>query len=249
MRWEDPALGVNGEGRVTPIIPGCQTSLTVIGKDGQDVVRNHLFRPARHRRSGPEGQVGSDMSPVQPHTVGKVRSCESCHGSEKAAGYGIGGGRLNGDWAQGRTVDLQTVNGQIIPTQAQVQIAAMAGLERDWSAVLTPEGKQTQTVGHHFKESGPLSPEQRQKLDRKNACLGCHKDIPDGTLATQALHTIAAATGGIPQDNQAHDRLMNKILNTAAWAQVLGALTVGLAFGGLGTVWITRRRRSRRPPP
>ena len=35
LRWEDPALAQNGEGRVSPVIPGCQVILTVIGKDGK----------------------------------------------------------------------------------------------------------------------------------------------------------------------------------------------------------------------
>ena len=37
LRWEDPALAVNGEGRIAPAVPGCQTTATVIGVDGQRV--------------------------------------------------------------------------------------------------------------------------------------------------------------------------------------------------------------------
>ena len=44
LRWEDPALGINGEGRVSPIVPGCQVSVTVVGEDGETVVRNQMFR-------------------------------------------------------------------------------------------------------------------------------------------------------------------------------------------------------------
>ncbi|MGB1015921.1 MAG: cytochrome C, partial [Nannocystaceae bacterium] len=44
LRWEDPALGVNGEGRVSPIVPGCQVSATIIGPDGEEILRNNLFR-------------------------------------------------------------------------------------------------------------------------------------------------------------------------------------------------------------
>ena len=34
LRWEEPMLGINGEGRVTPLAPGCQPSVTIIGEDG-----------------------------------------------------------------------------------------------------------------------------------------------------------------------------------------------------------------------
>ena len=44
IRWEDPVLGVNGEGRITPIIPGCQQLTTVIGKDGKSLVSNKIWR-------------------------------------------------------------------------------------------------------------------------------------------------------------------------------------------------------------
>ncbi len=34
LRWEDPPLSQNGEGRISPTIPGCQTTITVIGING-----------------------------------------------------------------------------------------------------------------------------------------------------------------------------------------------------------------------
>ena len=37
-----PAPGRNGEGRDRPVVPGCQTSVTVIDKDGKTVVANHI---------------------------------------------------------------------------------------------------------------------------------------------------------------------------------------------------------------
>ncbi|MCK4737030.1 MAG: cytochrome C, partial [Sulfurimonas sp.] len=40
LRWEDPALSQNGEGRVSPTVPGCQTTITVIGKDGKALLQN-----------------------------------------------------------------------------------------------------------------------------------------------------------------------------------------------------------------
>lgn len=243
MRWEDPALGVNGEGRVSPIVPGCQVSVTVIGPDGEELVRNELFRTPPHTEGGgAQGQIGSDMSPLQPHTIGKARSCESCHGSRKAMGFGIGGTRA---WDEARVVDLTTADGRVLPHSARPQFEAIEGLLADWSAVLDPDGTQTQTVGHHFRGSGPLTEAQRAKMDRRQVCIACHEEIPETSLAVSVLHHIAAATGQLDMTREEHETLLHRILLTTAWFEVLGALGAGVIFIG-GTLWVIRRRRRRR---
>lgn len=242
MRWEDPVLGINGEGRVSPLVPGCQVSVTVIGKDGKDVVLNHIFRTAPGTEgSGPEGQLGSDMSPTTPHTVGKSRSCESCHGSAKTMGYGIGGGTMAAPMASGAVVDLVAQNGKVLSSHARFQIEPIAGL-RDWSQVVTPDGKQTQTVGHHFAGSGPLPADVRAKMDRRNVCLGCHQSIPQGDLAVSVLHHIAEHAGKLPVTNAEHRSLLSKIACSSAWAQVLALAGTPLAVLGGFVVFVRRRR-------
>jgi len=243
MRWEDPPLGMNGEGRVSPLIPGCQMSATIIGEDGKEIVRNHIFRTSPHSEgAGEEGQLGIDMSPVQPHTTGKARRCESCHASDKALGYGIGGGRMQVSVAEGTTVDLTTADGQVLPRNARLQIEAVPGL-MDWSRVVTQDGEQTQTVGHHFEGSGPLSQDQRMRMDRGNVCVSCHAEIPDQDLAVSLLHHVAETTGQIPASNREHSSLVHKILLTAAWAQVGGGMLLGLGVAfALGLVWRRRKR-------
>ncbi len=248
MRWEDPPLGNNGEGRVSPLIPGCQVSATVIGPDGEDVVRNHIFRTSPHSEgAGAEGQLGSDMSPVAPHTVGRARTCESCHGSAKALGYGISEPTEDGDgsvrgWDAPTVVDLQTADGAVIPSSARPQIEAIAGLVRDWSAVVTPGGRQLQTVGSHFEGSGPLRPEQRARVDRRNVCLGCHAKIPAGSVPISLLHHVAEQQGLLPHSNAQHRDLLGKIVSVASWAQLLA---VPLAAGGLIILVLVWRRRRR----
>ncbi len=89
LRWEDPALAQNGEGRVSPVVPGSQTTITVIGKDGKALLQNHIFKIPNVEGAGEEGQNAIDMAPIQPHTIQKeARSCESCHASDKALGLG-----------------------------------------------------------------------------------------------------------------------------------------------------------------
>jgi hypothetical protein len=85
IRWENPALGINGEGRVGPIIPGCQQITTVIGQDGKPMFTNKIWRtPGGMEGSGPDGQKGIDMTPAQPHTVtAEARECVSCHADPK----------------------------------------------------------------------------------------------------------------------------------------------------------------------
>ncbi len=57
-RWEDPALGLNGEGRISPIALGCQASFTVLGKEGQPIFTNRAFRTLPNvAGAGTEGQT------------------------------------------------------------------------------------------------------------------------------------------------------------------------------------------------
>jgi len=59
MRWEDPILGVNGEGRVTPIVPGCQISVTVVDGDGVGQRGSHRrHRTGRSTEADPNGARG-----------------------------------------------------------------------------------------------------------------------------------------------------------------------------------------------
>jgi hypothetical protein len=50
-RWEEPMLGINGEGRVTPLAPGCQPSVTIIGEDGKPILLNHIFTRCRIQKA------------------------------------------------------------------------------------------------------------------------------------------------------------------------------------------------------
>ena len=78
-RWEDrrwdvrnalPALGVNRSGNIEPFVPGM--IMTVAHPSWE---QDRFFRM---------------FAPLSPHTVGKSRSCESCHRSSEALGLGRG---------------------------------------------------------------------------------------------------------------------------------------------------------------
>jgi hypothetical protein len=182
LRWENPVLGINGEGRVSPIIPGCQQITTVISPEGETLVQNKIWRtPANLENGGPEGQRGIDMSPAQPHTVSReARTCASCHASSKALGYGTHDGRYMKAYTKGVYVDLATAKGEIISKNAQIQIPPIPELPMDLDQVVTRDDEQLQTVGHHWPLSGPLPKEVRDRMEKVGVCISCHKDFSPG---------------------------------------------------------------------
>ena len=228
LRWEDPALSQNGEGRISPTIPGCQTTITVIGKDGKALLQNHIFKIPNVEGAGEEGQNAIDMAPIQPHTISKyARSCESCHTTPKAQGLGIAGSRSTADPSQTVIIDLMSAGGKIIPSIVDEQFPAIANLHYDYSKFLDENGTQLMTVGHHWSLSSALSKEQRDKLDRSGVCFSCHQDIPKGNLAVSAM-THVAEMADINVDNKTHADILNKILSIGAFVQVLGGIVVGM---------------------
>ena len=246
MRWEDPPLGVSGEGRICPVTAGCQPSVTVIGEDGETIILNHIFRtPPNTEGAGPEGQLAIDMSPGQPHTIGRARSCTSCHSSEKALGYGIEGGRLSGPWQNPVYVDLMTADFQLIPDKAEPQIEAIPNLEADWSRFVTEDGKQLQTVGHHWSLSRPMNNAERGNTDRDGVCLACHQEIPERSVAVSLLHHVAEAGDMLPKTDDEHAALLHKNILFAAWGQVGGGF-LGVVGVLLIAVWLWRRRKEGR---
>ncbi len=201
LRWETPILGVNGEGRVTPMMPGCQVITTVIDKDGKTVVKNKIWQT-------PEG-LGLDMAAVQPHTTGrKARSCASCHNNPKTLGYGIEDGRFTGV-SEDRYIELETATGQVIPSNAQVQMPAVPDLKWDLSKIVTREGKQLVTVGSHWPLTGPLSQAQREKMERTQICTACHKEMSNAEL-WQKLNSKKVL------NDEMHSKMINQLIKRAA---------------------------------
>ena len=202
LRWETPTLGINGEGRVSPMMPGCQVITTIIDKDGNTVVHNETWMT-------PEGK-GMDYAAVQPHTVGRqARDCESCHDNPKALGYGIEGGRFMKGGEKGFTIDLKTATGEIIPNQTQIQSQPVPALTHDLSQIVTREGEQLVSVGSHWPLTGPLPDEMRAKMERTGLCMGCHQNMED-----EEIWSKVSTPGWV--NNQQHQDIMNKILREYA---------------------------------
>ena len=84
LRWEDPVLGRNPEGYVSPFIPGCQVIFTQLDENGDAILDNYIYTTT-------DGTSGIAQNPIQPHTVSKeARTCEECHADPKALGLGSG---------------------------------------------------------------------------------------------------------------------------------------------------------------
>jgi hypothetical protein len=234
LRWEDPPLVVNGDHRISPAIPGCQTTVSVKGADGKMKLLNHIFKAQDHGKEGKAdgGQLAIDMSPVQPHTIQKkARSCESCHTNPKAMGFGIANGEL---YAR---PDSSYVADHPLASDVDTQFNAIPNLPMDWSRFIDEDGNQLQTVGHHFSGSRPLNKEELKKLDRRGVCMSCHKSLPDGDPAIDLMSHVAKYAD-IEIDNKTHQDILKKNVHLAAWVQVLAVI-----FGLIFIVWLIRKWR------
>ncbi len=240
LRWEDPALSVNGEGRVSPTIPGCQTTITVIGRDGNALLQNHIVKIPNVEGAGAKGQNSITMSQVNPHTISKKsRTCESCHTSKKALGMGIEGGKYFADQSKTTIVDLMTADGKVLPRKVDEQIPAIPNLKHDYSVMLDENGTQVQTVDNHWTLANLLSKKQRDTLDRQGACYACHQNIPKGDLAISAMNHMANMAG-IEIDKEKHNEILSKTVKLSAWVQVGVPLVLIL----LGLLWFIQKRRA-----
>ncbi|MFQ5545322.1 MAG: cytochrome C, partial [Acidiferrobacterales bacterium] len=202
LRWERPVLGLNGEGRVSPMMPGCQVVTTVIDKNGKTVARNVTWKT-------PEGP-GLDHAAVQPHTAGRLaRSCESCHNDPKALGYGIEDGRFLRKYEKGFVVDLETATGETIPGRTQTQSPAVPSLDFDLSQIVTRDDKQLVSIGSHWPLTGPLPAEMRKKMERTGLCMGCHQE-----MVNEDIWKKVSTPGWV--NNEAHRGVMNRALRSLA---------------------------------
>ena len=147
------------------------------------------------------------------------------------------------DPSKDHVVDLETGDGRDHPRHGRRRrCARFPNLAGDWSRFVTEDGKQIQTVGHHFRLSRPLDDEERTHMAREGVCIACHQEIPDGNLATSLMHHVGGALGMVPHTADEHHALTHKILLVAAWGQLLGGVLAGVV--GMAIFFAWRRRRA-----
>jgi hypothetical protein len=213
LRWEEPVLGINGEGRVTPLMPGCQVVFTVIDRKGKTIALNQTGKSTDEAKELGQDRVplGLDMAPVQPHSAQrKARTCESCHNNPKAQGYGIAGGVFQTRYTENIVEDLiDQKTGKVIPKNHVIQIPKIDGMDFDWSTIVNDKGEQVQTVGTHWPLSRSLTKEMRDGMNRTGLCMGCHREMSNAELWAKV------ATPSTLSDAQ-HIELMNKMIKSFA---------------------------------
>lgn len=218
LRWEDPVLGINGEGRVTPLMPGCQVIYTVIDREGKTIAHNQTGRSKDEAEMLGQDRVplGIDMAPVQPHSAQrKARTCESCHNNPKSLGYGIAGGVFQTRYTENVIEDLiDQKTGEPIPKRYQIQIPKIDGMDFDWSTIINDKGEQVQTVGTHWPLSRALPKEMRDAMQRTGLCMGCHRE-----MSNEELWSKVAKPGALSDEQ--HIELMNEMFKL--YAELKGA--------------------------
>ena len=97
VRWENPALGINSEGKISTFIPGCQVIFSQMDGDKNNI-SNKIYTTV-------DGTSGLGTNPIQPHTVTKeARTCVECHTTTKAVGLG---GGVYSSAANGLPIDFE----------------------------------------------------------------------------------------------------------------------------------------------
>ena len=212
LRWEEPVLGINGEGRVTPLMPGCQIVYTVKARDGSIVALDQVAMSYDEQKQLGQKRtpLAIDMAPVQPHSAQrKARTCESCHDNPKAMGYGISGGVFQTRYPEDIVEDLiDQKTGKVIPKNYQIQIPKIEALEFDWSTIIVDD-QQVQTVGTHWPLSRALPKDMRDAMNRTGLCMGCHRE-----MTNEELWSKVSKKGRL--NDAEHIELMNKLLREYA---------------------------------
>ncbi|HEC66054.1 MAG TPA: cytochrome C [bacterium] len=172
MRWEEPILGINIKGKVTPVIPGCQVVFTYVDENGKVDVVNKIFKTS-------DGFSAITMAPVTPHAVTiPARTCEDCHTNPKAIGYGTAVSRSQAKLdKEEEPMFMNNAEGYYgdIPgsKRAKWQVPKILEFPYAWDQLLTRSGKQVQNMPH--QEDRPLNKKERDLMEREGLCIACHQ--------------------------------------------------------------------------
>lgn len=220
IRWEDPILGINLKGKVTPVIPGCQVFWTYIDEKGEILALNKLFKTST-------GHLSPTLAPVQPHTVTiPARTCENCHTNPKTIGYGMSNSRsqlsidpnnpdkpLFANLADGYYGDIPGSK------TAKWQVPKIPEFPYSLDQLVTRSGKQVQNMPH--LEDRPLNDDERKKADREGSCASCHQhyNTPVWERIREKLKSVLKDEQGKPltEDGKAltpelHDQAVEALL-------------------------------------
>jgi len=112
----------------------------------------------------------------------------------------------------------------------------------DLSQVVTREGKQLQTVGHHWPLSGPLSQYSREKMERVGVCISCHQDVPDGNMFIIATAAAGEVLGLVPHHDHEHMKLLNMDIKWAAMTRIIFPILILVILIMGFVIWKNKKR-------
>ncbi|MFQ5645576.1 MAG: hypothetical protein ACE5GM_01480 [bacterium] len=202
FRWESPILGKNFRGKVTPLIPGCQVFYTMVDKKGRLKTLNKFYRTST-------GHNSPTLAPLQPHSNTLVsRTCEDCHTTPKAIGYGTGNSRPAGE-IQGDEplfTDLSAGAYGDIPgaKTGKAQIPKIKNFPYALDQLVTRNGKQVQNMP--LPRDRSLSDQERNLVEREGTCIACHQ-----YYNTRDWDKIIKKYGKADTPDK-HDEMMSKAL-------------------------------------
>ena len=205
LRWEDPMLGVNFRGRVSPLVPGCQVFYTYVDEKG-------VLKTVNRHYTTSSGHNSATLAPEQPHSISPVaRTCENCHTSPKALGYGTGNSRsaekifgehpVFSDMSKG-------IYGDIPGLDAPWQVPPIKDFPFSPEQLITRKGVQVQNMP--LPEDRPLGDKQRLLVEREGVCAACHKYT--GTEKWQRI----IEKYGRARTPEEHDAIMKRALDALA---------------------------------
>ena len=215
MRWEEPILGINLKGKVTPVIPGGQVVFTYVDEDGNVVSLNEI-------RKTSDGLNSPTLAPVQPHAnTMPARTCESCHTRPKTIGYGtmnsrsaaeiLGDEPLFGNNAEGVYGDIPHAE------TGRWQMPKIPDFPYSWDQLVARKsGKQVQNMPH--VEDRPLNAKERDKVEREGLCAACHKhyNTPTWDRIRRKLAQNFSLPNGLALTPEQHDLAVEEVLKEFA---------------------------------
>ena len=236
VRWENPPLGINGEGRVSPLVGVIQTVNTVIGPDGKTIVYNKVAKTAK-------GYNAMELAPLNPHTTSlESRECNDCHGNSVASGYGINNGVYDQKPGTARYADVVDSNGDNVSKFTKAQINAIKQLHGDFMQLIDSTGNQLQTIDSHWPLSRPLTEHQRNALARGGTCMACHQDIPNGSIPIKMLGKIAEVANLDFSSEKAHSELLRENNIMISWVKAIGISAIVLIIPIAIIAYIKRKK-------
>lgn len=145
-------LALDQRGRVSPVTPGCQTFVTVVGPNGKEQLDEHVFRY--------NGEPRLRFVPFYSHNTGtRAVGCRECHANPAFLGFGQ------------HVVDDSGIQATLLCERSRDKpldgfLAMKDGRVKAFS-VITREN------------SRPLSSSEIKRILAVNLCLVCHEDGSD----------------------------------------------------------------------